>query len=108
MSEPLTLDEEVHVQEEWHCKERKCTFVILARDLLLLITILATTTGLPFPSHRHCTFRRRCVSAAPSIDVALTLSITAVALPSRRRIAVVVVAATIAVAIAITTTTHFC
>jgi hypothetical protein len=35
-SEPLTLDEEVPMQEEWHHDERKCTFVILARDLLLL------------------------------------------------------------------------
>jgi hypothetical protein len=35
-SEPLTLDEEVPMQEEWHHNERKCTFVILARDLLLL------------------------------------------------------------------------
>jgi hypothetical protein len=35
-SEPLTFDEEVPMQEEWHRDERKCTFVILARDLLLL------------------------------------------------------------------------
>jgi hypothetical protein len=36
-SEPLTLDdEEVRMQEEWHRDERKCTLVILARDLLLL------------------------------------------------------------------------
>jgi len=35
-SEPLTLDEEMHMQEEWHPDERKCTLVILARDLLLL------------------------------------------------------------------------
>ena len=35
-SEPLTLDEEVCMQEEWHRDERKCTIVILARDLLLL------------------------------------------------------------------------
>ena len=34
--EPLTLDEEVGMQEEWHRDERKCTFVILTRDLLLL------------------------------------------------------------------------
>jgi hypothetical protein len=34
-SEPLTLDEEVRMQEEWHRDEGKCTFVILARDLLL-------------------------------------------------------------------------
>jgi len=35
-SEPLTLDEEVRMQEEWHRDERKCTLVILARILLLL------------------------------------------------------------------------
>jgi hypothetical protein len=35
-SEPLILDEEVRMQGEWHCDERKCTLVILARDLLLL------------------------------------------------------------------------
>jgi hypothetical protein len=35
-SEPLTLDKEVPMQEEWHRDKRKCTFVILARDLLLL------------------------------------------------------------------------
>ena len=31
----LTLDEEVHIQEEWHHDKRKYTFVILARNLLL-------------------------------------------------------------------------
>ena len=36
LSEPLTLDEEVRMQEEWHHDERKCTLVILARDLLFL------------------------------------------------------------------------
>jgi hypothetical protein len=35
-SEPLTLDKEVRMQEEWHRDERKCTLIILARDLLLL------------------------------------------------------------------------
>ena len=35
-SEPLTSDEEVRMQEEWHRDERKCTLVILARDLLIL------------------------------------------------------------------------
>ena len=30
------MDEEVGMQEEWHRDERKCTFVILTRDLLLL------------------------------------------------------------------------
>ena len=34
--EPLTLDEEVRMQEEWHHDKSKCTFVILVRDLLLL------------------------------------------------------------------------
>ena len=35
-SEPLTLDEEVSMQEEWHRDKRKCTLVILAHVLLLL------------------------------------------------------------------------
>jgi hypothetical protein len=35
-SEPLTLDKEVRMQEEWHRDEGKCTFVILAHNLLLL------------------------------------------------------------------------
>ncbi len=30
------MDEEVHMQEEWHLNERKCTFAILLHDLLLL------------------------------------------------------------------------
>ena len=36
-SEPLTLDEEVRMQEEWHRDERKCTLIILARDLLDIV-----------------------------------------------------------------------
>jgi hypothetical protein len=35
-SEPLTLDGEVRMQEDWHRNERKCTLFKLARDLLLL------------------------------------------------------------------------
>jgi hypothetical protein len=35
-SEPLTLDEEVRMQEEWHRDKWKCTLIILALDLLLL------------------------------------------------------------------------
>jgi hypothetical protein len=35
-SEPLTLDEEVRMQEEWHRDERKCTLVTLVHDPLLL------------------------------------------------------------------------
>jgi hypothetical protein len=35
-SEPLTLDEEVRMQEEWHRDERQGTLVILAHDLVLL------------------------------------------------------------------------
>ncbi|KAL3775532.1 hypothetical protein ACHAW5_001551 [Stephanodiscus triporus] len=33
-SEPLTMDEEIRMQSEWRDDENKCTFVILARDLL--------------------------------------------------------------------------
>jgi hypothetical protein len=35
-SEPLTLDEEVRMQEEWHRDKRKCALVILVHNLLLL------------------------------------------------------------------------
>ncbi len=35
-SEPLTLDEEVRIQEEWHRNKRKCTFIIIVHNLLLL------------------------------------------------------------------------
>ncbi len=35
MVDPITLDEEVRMQEEWHCDERKCTFLILPRNFLL-------------------------------------------------------------------------
>ncbi|EED86487.1 predicted protein, partial [Thalassiosira pseudonana CCMP1335] len=33
-SEPLTMEEEVDMQISWRDDERKCTFIILARDLL--------------------------------------------------------------------------
>ena len=29
------MDEEVRMQEEWHCDERKCTFLILPHNFLL-------------------------------------------------------------------------
>jgi RimJ/RimL family protein N-acetyltransferase len=35
-SEPLTYEEEANMQIEWRDDENKCTFVILARDLLVL------------------------------------------------------------------------
>ena len=34
-SEPLSMEEEVAMQREWRDDEKKCTFIILARDLLL-------------------------------------------------------------------------
>jgi len=33
-SEPLTMEEEIEMQKEWRDDEKKCTFIILARDLL--------------------------------------------------------------------------
>ena len=33
-SEPLTMEEEVEMQQIWRDDDRKCTFIILARDLL--------------------------------------------------------------------------
>jgi RimJ/RimL family protein N-acetyltransferase len=33
-SEPLTMEEEIEMQKEWRGDEKKCTFIILARDLL--------------------------------------------------------------------------
>ena len=33
-SEPLTMQQEVEMQQEWRDDEKKCTFIILARDLL--------------------------------------------------------------------------
>ena len=33
-SEPLTMEEEIQMQKEWRDDENKCTFIILARDLL--------------------------------------------------------------------------
>ena len=35
-SEPLSMEDEIRMQQEWRDDERKCTFIILARDLLLL------------------------------------------------------------------------
>ncbi|KAL7439355.1 hypothetical protein ACHAXM_009607 [Skeletonema potamos] len=32
-SEPLTMEEEIEMQKEWRDDEKKCTFIILARDL---------------------------------------------------------------------------
>ena len=37
-SEPLSYEEEIRMQQEWRDDEKKCTFIILARDLLLLET----------------------------------------------------------------------
>ena len=33
-SEPLSMEEEVEMQREWRDDEHKCTFIVLARDLL--------------------------------------------------------------------------
>ena len=34
-SEPLSYEDEIRMQQEWCDDEKKCTFIILARDLLL-------------------------------------------------------------------------
>ena len=61
LSESLTLDKEVRMQEEWHCNERKCTLSYSRVISSSLILISVTTTSLALPLHRRCTFRRRCV-----------------------------------------------
>lgn len=33
-SEPLTMEQEIEMQQEWRDDDKKCTFIILARDLL--------------------------------------------------------------------------
>ncbi len=33
-SEPLTMEQEIEMQHEWRDDEKKCTFIILARDLI--------------------------------------------------------------------------
>ena len=33
-SEPLTMEQEIEMQQEWRDDEKKCTFIILARDLI--------------------------------------------------------------------------
>jgi hypothetical protein len=92
-SEPLTLDEEVRMQEEWHHDERKCIFILLACDLLLLnldmgnndqpcvdvaspLHILlplrcCCTADCRCPCAVHCRRRRR-IAVAPSITIAVT------------------------------------
>ena len=49
LSKPLTLDKEVHMQEEWHHKERKCTFVILLHNLFLLDLDIGNDDHVPPP-----------------------------------------------------------
>jgi hypothetical protein len=84
-SEPMTLDKEVCMQEEWHRDERKCTLVILARDLLLLDLISLMTTGLPSPLRHHRAFRRHSVAVTPSITLALAPPIVCHRRAVRRR-----------------------
>ena len=98
------------MQEEWHRDERKCTFVILARNLLLLdldivnddrpSVAVASPSHIPWQSrhhravnHRHprAVHRRRCrrIAVALSIAVAVAPSIAVAVVPS---IAVVAIA----------------
>lgn len=46
-SEPLTMEEEVDMQISWRDDERKCTFIILARDLL------DCSSGVPPPPRKQ-------------------------------------------------------
>ena len=68
-SEPLTLDEEVRMQEEE--VHPRHTRAISSSS----ISISSKTTGLPSPSRNHRAFRRRSVAVTPSIALALAPSI---------------------------------
>jgi hypothetical protein len=88
-SEPLTLDEEVCMQEEWHRDERKCTLVIFARDLLLLdldiveddrpSVAVASPSRIPSPQRRR--HRRRSPLPSPRPSPAAVAMCAAAALP---------------------------
>ena len=75
-SEPLTLVEVVRMQEEWHRGERKCTFVILVRNLPLLDLDIgnddwpsvAVVSSLHIPFSLHC-----CWLPSPSCCPPLSL-----------------------------------
>ena len=96
LSEPLTLDKEVRMQEEWHCDERKCTFVLLAHNLLLLDLdisdddwpCVAVASPLHIPLPLRCRFTVdchcpravhccccRCINNVPSIAITIAPSI---------------------------------
>ena len=98
------------MQEEWHHDERKCTFVLLARNLLLLDLDISNddwpSVAIVPPSHIllplrcRCTvnFRcpcavhhrcHRCIAIAPSISVSVAPSIAVAVAPSIAAIAVV-------------------
>lgn len=70
-SEPLSLTEEYEMQARWRDDETKCTFILLARDLLeeeLLVDINGTITA-----EVDCVFIRRSLGAMVG-DVNLFLS----------------------------------
>ena len=89
LPEPLTLNlnEEVRMQEEWHCNKRKCTFVIPAQNLLLLDLDIGLPLHIRSPLHHHCAINchcpqavhcchHHCIAVAPSITiVAIALSL---------------------------------
>ena len=91
------------MQEEWHCNERKCTSLILVRDLLLLdldivnddrpSIAIALPSHIPWPSccHRVINYHRpravhcRCcrhIAIAPSIAVAVAPFVAVAVVPS--------------------------
>eukprot|EP00804_Cyclotella_cryptica_P012456 CCRYP_019962-RA/>CCRYP_019962-RA protein AED:0.00 eAED:0.00 QI:511/-1/1/1/-1/1/1/155/234 len=48
-SEPLTMEQEVEMQQSWRDDDRKCTFIILARDLLHARNTCDDSTQLDIP-----------------------------------------------------------
>ena len=95
-SKPLTLDGEVCMQEEWHRNKRKCTFVLLTCNLLLLdldigdndqpCIAVALLLYIPLPLHSPCTANCHCLCTVnhrcchhrpitPSIAVAIAPTI---------------------------------
>ena len=107
--EPLTLDKEVCMQEEWHRVKRNCTFILLPRDLLLLdldigdddrhSVAAALLLHIPLLLHCCCAVNCRCpcavhcycchcIAVTPSIAVAIAPSIAVAVAPSITVIAI--------------------
>ena len=97
------------MQEEWHCNKRKCTFILLPRNLLLLdLDIgdnnqpsIAVALPLHFPTPLHCCCAVNChcpcavhcrcccgIAVVPSIAIVVDPSIAVAAAPSITVIAI--------------------